>query len=105
MINKLSTLSKYSLKQLFSLQAHRAVLVARSPYFYRQMYLRRKKLKYLYQFCRFTLPIDVNFDVVDAVVSYMYTGKDVYDALSDPDFEQKIYRRCFFARLSFFGGC
>ncbi|XP_045604424.1 uncharacterized protein [Procambarus clarkii] len=54
--------------------AHRAVLVARSPYFYRQMYLRRKKLKYLYQFCRFTLPIDVNFDVVDAVVSYMYTG-------------------------------
>ncbi|XP_066961241.1 uncharacterized protein [Macrobrachium rosenbergii] len=54
--------------------AHRSVLVARSPYFYRQMYLRRKKLKYLYQFCRFTLPIDVNFDVVDAVVSYMYTG-------------------------------
>lgn len=54
--------------------AHRAVLVARSPYFYRQMYLRRKKLKYLYQFCRFTLPIAVNFDVVDAVVSFMYTG-------------------------------
>lgn len=55
-------------------QAHRSVLVARSSYFYRQMYLRRKKLKYLHQFCRFTLPIDVNFDVVDAVVSYMYTG-------------------------------
>ncbi|KAK4299185.1 hypothetical protein Pmani_028532 [Petrolisthes manimaculis] len=54
--------------------AHRSVLVARSSYFYRQMYLRRKKLKYLHQFCRFTLPIDVNFDVVDAVVSYMYTG-------------------------------
>ncbi|CAL4079996.1 unnamed protein product [Meganyctiphanes norvegica] len=54
--------------------AHRSVLVSRSPYFYRQMYLRRKKLKYLYQFCRFTLPIDVNFDVVEAVVSFMYTG-------------------------------
>ena len=58
----------YLLKKHFHLQ------VAKSPYFYREMYQRRKKLKYLYKFCRFVLPITVNFSAVEAVISYMYTG-------------------------------
>ncbi|KAF2349990.1 BTB/POZ domain, partial [Trinorchestia longiramus] len=52
--------------------AHRLVLVARSPYFYKNLYLRRKRLNYLHQFARFTLPHRLQYEAVEAVVSYMY---------------------------------
>ncbi|XP_018006440.1 uncharacterized protein LOC108664371 [Hyalella azteca] len=54
--------------------AHRLVLVAASPYFYKNLYMRRKKLNCLHQFARFTLPQRLQHDAVESVVSYMYTG-------------------------------
>ncbi|KAB7506727.1 Zinc finger and SCAN domain-containing protein 5B [Armadillidium nasatum] len=61
-----------------SCKAHRAVLVARSPFFYRQVYLKRKKNKLLHEFCKLSLPIKVDHDILEAVISYMYT-----DCLTD----------------------